>query len=369
MTTPAKLNEFNSAENPARELLERLGYTYVPREELATEREGEREVLLTQRLTNALLRLNEWMTEDDAERVIFNLQHVEASGLARNRGVHEYLAYGMPLTVDRAGRQETPTVRFFDFDHPEPGVGLNEYVVTTQFRVRRSTERGGARTSEDDEKVIKVWKAQAVRQLRRYQEAGPEWHGAGAPELFDTNLLCVAHCGTDAAFGTLRAPENVYARWKAIDALTDAEFERRYGVAPQGQARLIGGLLRPSVLLDILRDFVVFQPEGGELVKKLPRYQQYRAVTHAVGRILGGRMPEERGGVVWHTQGSGKSLTLLWLATKLRRSPELRNPTIVVVTDRTQLDRQIANTFRDASADDKPERARLRREPATCFRR
>ena len=103
MTTPAKLNEFNSAENPARELLERLGYTYVPREELATEREGEREVLLTQRLTNALLRLNEWMTEDDAERVIFNLQHVEASGLARNRGVHEYLAYGMPLTVDRRG--------------------------------------------------------------------------------------------------------------------------------------------------------------------------------------------------------------------------------------------------------------------------
>ena len=353
----------------------------MPREELAAERNDERDVLLTERLTDTLLRLNEWMTEDHAQRVIFNLRNIDASDLARNREIHTYLAYGMPLTIERDGRQETPTVRFFDFDHPEPGVGLNDYVVTTQFRVRRASERGGARTSEDDEKVVKpdvvlfvngiplvvmeaksptlgdVWKTQAVRQLRRYQEAGPEWHGAGAPELFDTNLLCVAHCGTDAAFGSLYAPENVYPSWKSIDPLTEAEFERRYGVAPEGQARLIGGLLNPPVLLDILRDYVVFQPEGGRLVKKLPRYQQYRAVTKAMERILGGRTPQERGGVVWHTQGSGKSLTMLWLATKLRRSPALRNPTIVVVTDRTQLDRQITTTFRSASAADEPERA------------
>ena len=197
MTTPAKLNELNSAEDPARELLERLGYTYVAREELAAEREGERDVLLKGRMTAALLRLNEWMTEDHAQRIIFNVRNIDASGLARNREIHTYLAYGMPLTIQRDGRQETPTVRFFDFDHPEPGVGLNDYVVTTQFRVRRASERGGARTSEDDEKVVKpdlvlfvngiplvvmeaksptlgdVWKTQAVRQLRRYQEAGP----------------------------------------------------------------------------------------------------------------------------------------------------------------------------------------------------
>jgi len=381
VTTPARLNELSAAESPARNLLERLGYEYVPREALAAEREGERAVLLKGRLTAALLRLNEWMTEDHAQRVIFNLRNMDASGLARNREIHTYLAYGMPLTVDRDGRQETPTVCFFDFDYPEPGAGLNDYVVTTQFRVRRASERGGARTSEDDEKVVKpdlvlfvngiplvvmeaksptlgdVWRTQAVRQLRRYQEAGPEWHGTGAPELFDTNLLCVAHCGTDAAFGSLGAPENAYARWRSLDPLTDAEFEQRYGVPPAGQARLIGGLLNPRVLLDILRDYVVFQPEGGRLVKKLPRYQQYRAVTSALERILGGRAPGERGGVVWHTQGSGKSLTMLWLATKLRRSPALRNPTIVVVTDRTQLDRQITGTFRSASAADEPERA------------
>ena len=126
---------------------------------------------------------------------------------------------------------------------------------------------------------------------------------------------------------------------------TEDEVQARFRVEPQGQAQLIVGLLSPATLLDILRDYVVYEPELGRLVKKLPRYQQYRAVRAALDRLLSGRKPEERGGVVWHTQGSGKSLTMLWLATKLRREPRLSNPTIVVVTDRRQLDRQIAGTF------------------------
>ena len=383
MTSVAKINELELAENPARKLLERLGWNYVPRETLAQERD-ERDVLLTGRLTAALKRLNPWMTDDQAQRVIFNLQHIDATGLARNQAVHEYLSHGMPLTVDRGGRQETPTVRFFDFEHPEPSVGLNEYVVTTQFRVRRGSERGALRASENDERVIKpdlvlfvngiplvvmeaksptlleIWKQQAVKQLHRYQEAGPEWHGTGAPELFDTNLLCVAHCGADAHFGAVGAPENAYTGWKSIEPFTESNFEHRLGTPPEGQAPLIAGLLNPTVLLDILRDFVVYEHEQGRLTKKLPRYQQYRAVTRALERIVQGRPPAERGGVVWHTQGSGKSLTMLWLATKLRRTPALRNPTIVAVTDRTQLDRQITKTFQQ-SAVDEPERAKTTR--------
>ena len=215
----------------------------------------------------------------------------------------------------------------------------------------------------------KVWRTQAVRQLRRYQEAGSDWHGAGAPELFDTNLMCVVHCGADAAYGALGAPENVYAGWKSIEPLSETEFERRYGEPAKGQARLIAGLLNPSVLLDILRDFVVFQPERGRLVKKLPRYQQYRAVTSGVARILGGRTPEERGGVVWHTQGSGKSLTMLWLATKLRRSPALRNPTVVVVTDRAQLDARSRTPSAPPSSRASPSAPTARGSCASCCAR
>ena len=364
MATTAKLNEYNHAEEPARRLLEQLGWVYFTREALAVERGDERGVLLKARLKQALLRLNEWITEEQAERAIFNLERIEATGMARNQAVHEYLTYGMPLTVDSTRGRETRTVRFFDFDHPNGG--LNEFVVTTQFRVRRSNERGGP---EDDERMVipdlvlfvnviplvvmeakspslmDVWKSQAVRQLRRYQEAGPEWRGSGAPELFHYNLMCVAHCGAAAVYAAQGAPENAYFEWKSVLPYSEDDVRQRFSVEPQGQAQLIVGLLSPPVLLDILRDYVIYEPERGRLVKKLPRYQQYRAVRSAVERMLSGGKPEERGGVVWHTQGSGKSLTMLWLATKVRREPRLANATIIVVTDRTQLDRQIAATF------------------------
>ena len=364
-TAPAKLNEFNYAEEPARRLLEKLGWTYVSREALASERGGEREVLLKGRLRAALLRLNDWMTEAHANRVISNLESIDATGMARNRRVHEYLTYGMPLTVDGPKGRDHRTVRFFDFEDPDGG--LNDYVVTTQFRVQSVSDRGDP---EDDRRVVKpdlvlfvngiplvvmeakspslmeVWKAQAVRQLRRYQEAGPEWQGRGAPALFHYNLLCVAHCGADAVYSGLYAPENAYFQWKWLGEYSEDYVRQRFGEEPQGQAQLIVGLLSPGTLLDVLRDYVVYEQQQGRLIKKLPRYQQYRAVSAAMSRLLTGKKPRERGGVVWHTQGSGKSLTMLWLATKLRREPRLPNPTIVVVTDRNQLDRQISGTFR-----------------------
>ncbi len=193
--------------------------------------------------------------------------------------------------------------------------------------------------------LLDVWKYRAIRQLDRYQEARPEWQGAGAPDLFAYNLLCVGHCGASAVYAPVSAPENAYVEWKSVLPFDEREVHERFGVEPLGQAQLIVGLLAPATLLDILRDFVVYEPEQGRLVKKLPRYQQYRAVKAAIRRILEGHSPAERGGVVWHTQGSGKSLTMLWLATKLRREPTSRNPTIVVVTDRTQLDQQITRTF------------------------
>ena len=389
MTTPAKLNEFNHAEAPARRLLERLGWTYVPRDSLAAERGGEREVLLKGRLRAALLRLNEWLTDAQADRVIFELEHIDATGMPRNQAVHEYLTYGMPLTVDGPRGRYTRTVRFFDFDHPESG--LNEFVVTTQFRVRRghpSTSSGRAGEIENDERLVipdlvlfvngiplvvmeakspsllDVWKSQAVRQLRRYQEAGPEWQGRGAPELFHYNLLCVAHCGAAAAYASLGAPENAYFEWKSVLPYSDDEVRQRFGEEPHGQARLIVGLLAPATLLDILRDYVVYEPERGRLVKKLPRYQQYRAVRAALACILTGEKPTERGGVVWHTKGSGKSLIMLWLATKVRREPRLANATIVVVTDRKQLDKQIAGTFERCGFPGPERMDRSRPEPA-----
>src|SRR3990172_8913576 len=140
MTSPAdKVNELNEAELPAIALLQRLGYTYVPREILAPERDNEREVLLKGRLKSALLQLNPWLKANDAERVIFALENLDAVGMARNQLVHEYLVYGLPLEVDepdpsgdlRTSSRRTRTVAFFDFEQPE----RNEFIVTNQMRV------------------------------------------------------------------------------------------------------------------------------------------------------------------------------------------------------------------------------------------
>ncbi|MDE2803406.1 MAG: type I restriction endonuclease subunit R, partial [Chloroflexota bacterium] len=363
MATPTKFNEYTQAEEPARRLLERLGWRYLHPDGLWSERDDRRGVLLKGRLRSALRRLNEWMTDEQADRVVHELENINATGVARNQAVHEYLIYGMPLNVDATRGRQTRIVRFFDFEHPEGG--LNDFAVTTQFHVRCSGERGGG--VDDERSVIpdlvlfvngiplvvmeaksptlgSEWQSRAVRQLRRYQEAAPQWHGAGAPMLFHYNLLCAAHCGAAASYAAYGAPENAYFEWKSVLPRTDDDV-RRLGFEPEGQAQLIVGLLSPSTLLDVLRDYVVYEPEQGRLVKKLPRYQQYRTVRATLERILSGRKPEERGGVVWHTQGSGKSLTMLWLAVKVRREPRLANATIVVVTDRTQLDRQIAATF------------------------
>ena len=114
MTSSYKLNEFNHAEDPARRLLEKLGWAYVPRESLVAERGDEREVLLKGRLTQALLRLNEWLTEEQAERVIFELEHVNEVGIARNQKIHEYLTFGLPPDRQRhprAGLPQRPLLR------------------------------------------------------------------------------------------------------------------------------------------------------------------------------------------------------------------------------------------------------------------
>ena len=348
-------HEQTLAEAPACDLLARLGWCRVAAAVLTAERDGERGSLLVARLRAALLQLNEWMDGAAAERVIGRLQRSEGVGVVENRRVHEWLIYGMPFDTDGRSGPRTRNVRFFDFEHPEGG--RNEFVVATQFPVRGSRDTivpdlvlfvNGIPLVVMEAKSPTIgpgWRTEAVEQLRRYQGIGPDYRDRGAPDLFRTNLLTVAHCGAQAVYGAVGAGEDAYAEWKSVEPLTEDEVRQQYGVEPTGQAQLIVGLLRPAMVLEVLRDFVLYEPQKGRLVKKLPRYQQYRAVQKALRRIRSGGQPEKRGGVIWHTQGSGKSLTAFWLATKLRRDPAFGNSTILVVTDRRQLNRQIADTF------------------------
>ena len=362
---PAGWDELHLAENPAVELLESLGYTYVPPEALEPERTSLKETILTGRLATALKRLNPWLSEANVAKAVKAVTQVPAASLAEaNEALYTSLTYGIALEQDRGGGRKSHTVRFIDFDRPE----RNEWIVTRQYRVLGSKKHvipdvvafvNGLPLAIIECKsptIGDAWKAEAVKQLRRYQEADSRWKDQGAPRLFEAAQVLVGTCGERAVYGTVGTPERFFLEWKEPYPLTVEQLGKRLGRAPTRQDVLLYGLLEPRNLLDIVRNFVVFEVEGGRTVRKLTRYRQFIAVNEALRRIRTARRPSERGGVVWHTQGSGKSLTMLWLALKLRRDEAHEQPAVVIVTDRTKLDRQIAGVF-EACGFPNPERA------------
>ena len=362
---PTGWDELHLAENPAVELLEALGYTCVPPDDLERERASLKETILTGRLAAALKRLNPWLSDSNVAAAVKAVTQVPAASLAEaNEKVYTSLTYGIALEQDRGGGRKSHTVRFLDFDHPE----RNEWVVTRQFKVLGSKKHvipdvvalvNGLPLAVIECKsptIGDAWKAEAVKQLHRYQEAGSQWKGLGAPRLFEAAQILVGTCGEGAVYGTVGTQERYFLEWKEPWPLSVKQLGERLGREPGRQDVLLCGLLAPRNLLDIVRNFVAFEVEGGRTVRKLTRYRQFIAVNEALRRIRTARKPSARGGIVWHTQGSGKSLTMLWLALKLRRDEAQQQPTVVIVTDRTKLDGQIAGVFA-ACGFPNPERA------------
>jgi len=357
MTPPRQpWDEAHLSEDPAVELLQALGYTYVAPEALEAERETLRDVALATRLSAALKRLNPWLSDDNVRKAVKAVTIIPAASLIEaNEKAWKALAYGTTVEQDRGDGKKGQDVRFFDFDSP----GNNELVVTRQYRIK-----GSKKHIIPDVVVLvngiplvviecknptlgRIWLEDAYEQLERYQENGDRWKEQGAPRLFEPVQILVATCGQSAFYGTTLTPQRFFAEWKVPWPRTVDDLERSLGRKPTSQDVLIAGMLDPKNLLDLVRNFIVFErdPSSGRTVKKLCRYQQFGAVNKAAERARRAKKPSERGGVVWHTQGSGKSLTMLWLALKLRRDPAHHNPTLVIVTDRRDLDDQISKTF------------------------
>ena len=358
-------DESHLAENPAVELLVSLGYTYFSPEDLEPERTSFKEPVLTDHLAFALKRLNPWLSDTNVTRAVKAVTQIPAASLTEaNETLYTSLTYGIALEQDRGDGRKSHTVRFLDFDKPN----RNEWIVTRQYKVLGSKKHvipdivvfvNGLPLAIIECKsptIGDTWKAEAVTQLHRYQEAGARWKDQGAPKLFEAAQILVATCGERAVYGTVGTPERFFLEWKEPYPLTVKQLGEKLGRTPTPQDILLYGLLEPRNLLDIVRNFVVFEVDGGRTVRKLTRYKQFIAVNEAMRRIRTARKPSARGGIVWHTQGSGKSLTMLWLALKLRRDESQQQPTVVIVTDRTKLDRQIAGVF-TACGFPNPERA------------
>ena len=361
-------NEAGQSEDPAVVLLERLGYAYATPEALEDERESMRDVVLVGLLESALKKLNPWINLDNLHKAVRAVTAVHAASLIEaNEDLYTVLSYGIALEQDLGDGRKGQQVRFFDFGTPT----RNDLLVTRQYKVK------GAKKHIIPDVVCFVngiplavvecknpglgdgWKHEALEQLDRYQEGSDRHKELGAPRLFQSAQLLIATCGQGAVYGTVGTPARSYLSWKEPYPMTIAEVGQLVGKdEPSPQDVTLASLLAPENLLDIVRNFVTFERDAatGKVVKKVPRYQQFRAVNNAMKRAATGKTVEERGGVVWHTQGSGKSLTMLWLALKLRRDPANENPTLVLVTDRRDLDNQITGTFR-ACGYPNPERA------------
>ncbi|MDX9724454.1 MAG: HsdR family type I site-specific deoxyribonuclease [Myxococcota bacterium] len=324
-------NEYTLVEKPILERLQTQGYRYIPPSEHGSLRLGENEVLFKPLLVEALVRINALPTVD--AEAIFN----ELAGLSDNQRWLEVLRghYSRKLPGEETHR----TIRVIDFDQ----LSNNDFACTNQLRVQ------GVGVRKPDVLVyvngIPLVVIEAKSPLNSSQNAFDAIDQIlsaerDVPRLFHSNLFNVATNDLTFMYGATGAPREHWSRWrdpwprKAEDFANETE-------------KGLSALLEPSRLLDILAHFVVFETRDGKTVKKLCRYQQLRAVNKMVQRVVN---DQHRAGLIWHTQGSGKSLTMVFAALKLKfhrgiKSERLENPNLLVITDRIDLHNQIAATF------------------------
>lgn len=373
-------SEYTLVERPLVEQLQKLGWSYLSGDKFIsylTERDSFREVLLTSRLRAALRSINkgkdgkEWLDDRRAAQAINALERVEGFKLMEiNEAVTDMLRVGTDVegTIDYdEGRPRR--VRFFDFENPE----ANDFLIINQFRVDTpSSSRYIVADAvlfvngiplvviECKSPALTNPVAEGITQLRRYSNQRTKQPGGvnlgeevieGAENLFYYNQILLSTCFYEARAGSIGATEEYFLEWKDTYPLSMREEESKLGVQKlSSQQMLVAGMFAPANLLEILRNFVLFRETGGRKVKIIPRYKQFSAVMKAVERLEHGKTRQEhgemdqRGGIIWHTQGSGKSLTMVYLIRKMRRKEKLRDFKIVIVTDRTDLQDQLSHT-------------------------
>jgi type I restriction enzyme R subunit len=364
--TPAyiKLDERHHVEQPFLAQLEGLGWNIVDLTEEVlgrkqkpsdTGREHFTEVVMPKVLRRQLKRINPWLADDQVDDVIKQLttSFPGTDLLENNKHLLHLLLENTSAAENRETGEQSPTVRFVDFNE----LDNNDFTAVCQFKVRvLGTEHhiipdivlfvNGLPVVlvECKSPKVKDALAEAIDQMMRYSEQRGA-KGEGSAPLFYYNQFIVATCRQQAKFGTISTHnEKYFYRWADPWPRTVDELE--HGASgPNDQQRLVAGMLDPRNLLDLMRSFTLFSVDDrGQAIKIVGRYQQFRAVKLAVKRLLEGTTPRQRSGIVWHTQGSGKSLTMMFMVREMYRHARLADWKVVFVTDRTQLEGQLSET-------------------------
>ncbi|GLS26596.1 type I restriction endonuclease subunit R [Marinibactrum halimedae] len=344
---------------------EQTGYSYLNGYDIAPdgispERSDYRQVILNDRLLNSLQKINPNTPVSVLEQITQQIAKPESPVLIKNnKAFHQWLLEGVKVEYKDDGEEKTDYVQLIDFSN----VSNNQFLVVNQYTI--SGSKGLRRPDvivfinglplavlelkNPADASADIWKA--FDQLQTYKEE--------IPDLFIFNEALVVSDGWNARVGSLTANKERFLPWRVVNNENDKPLFEFF------LETLVKGFFKPELFLDYIRHFVLFEESDGATIKKIAGYHQFHAVREAVKAtvIAAYRPPENtiaepranygervepgsgKAGVVWHTQGSGKSISMVCYAGKLLAQPEMNNPTIVVVTDRNDLDGQLFNTF------------------------
>jgi type I restriction enzyme R subunit len=388
-------DEKTYVEIPFIEQLKGMGWEHIEGDidvPYLTERESFRDVLLTGRLRDAIEKINlddggePWLDDDRVNEVVSRLERISAPKLFEaNKKAYDLIVQGIEVAGDpdkHDGREKN--VALIDFDHPE----RNDFIAINQFRA----DVPGGKTFIDPDIVLFVNgiplvvveckspkisnpMEEGINQLLRYSNQRQEVEeDEGCERLFYYNQFLVSTFRHEARAATVGADYEHYMEWKDTSPVSMSEVAKYLGKENlNSQEILVAGMLRKEHLLDIIRNYILFDQVEGRQVKLMCRYQQFRAVHKAIHRLRTGKTKREhgdadqRGGIIWHTQGSGKSLTMVFLVRKMRNLPDLKKFKVVMITDRINLEGQLKGTAALTGetvyrADNKNDLARLMQE-------
>jgi type I restriction enzyme R subunit len=347
----------NIIEESAIEILQSQGWEYVPGLMIAPgaelqERANYGQIILVERLRKSIAIINPQIPTDAQEAAVQKVLRIASPDLLHNNEeFHKLLVEKIKIPYQQNGYERSYEVALFDFESVEN----NQFLVINQYTIIENNQNKRPdillfingipivvielKNAVDENATIK----KAFDQLQTYK--------ATIPSLFTFNAICIISDGHECKAGSVSAGFSRYMTWKTADGKKEASRFK-----PQLETTL-KGMLNPTTLLDLIRNFIVFEKTKKEdartgltqvfTEKKVAAYHQYYAVNKAVLSSVkaSGINGDKRGGVVWHTQGSGKSLSMVFFAGKLITAPEMQNPTIVVLTDRNDLDDQLFGTF------------------------
>lgn len=361
------MSEYTEVEQPFLQQLAGLGWQVIdqgrdiPSDPSTSLRASWRQWLLPEVFTKAISALNThagkpWLTPKQLQDLHDQLlRHPGKTLLEANEAVQKLL-FKAQVDVNEQTGEPDPVVRLIDFDNP----ANNHFLAINQFRLDTpgcvkdfiipdivlfvngiplavvECKKGGPTCSNPMQEAF----AQLQRYMNRRPETAQMGLKEGEPRLFHANLLLIRTSGVEADYGTITSGEEHFYPWKTQWPQDDSTAE-----GLNQQQRLINGMLNPANLLSILRSCSVYMDtDGGPRVKVVCRYQQFRAANRIVERLRTGKTAAERSGVVWHTQGSGKSLTMVFVARMLRASRDLQDYKIILINDRVDLEEQLSET-------------------------